>query len=97
MTHSPKLISKRKKKKNRERRELEKRSDLLSTPREKERSEGTGHGVDVYGARRSARSSSDEGQRATTTGRGQREGGLRSENLRMRSGFWSNDFSDLLF
>ena len=97
MTHSPKLISKRKKKKNRERRELEKRSDLLSTPREKERSEGTGHGVDVYGARRSARSSSDEGQGAVTGSRGQREGGLRSENLRMKCGFRSNDFSDLLF
>ena len=54
MTHSPKLISKRKKKKNRERRELDKRSDLLSMPRERERSEGIGHCVDIYGARQSA-------------------------------------------
>ena len=47
----------------------------MSTPRKRERSEGIGHGVDVYGARRSARYSSSEGQRAAAAGRGQREGG----------------------
>ena len=34
---------------------------------ERERSEGTRHSIDVYGARRSAWSSSGEGQRATAT------------------------------
>ena len=65
-THSPKLISKRKKeKKNRERKELR---DWTCCPRrererERERSEGTedrGHDVDVR-ARWSARSNFDEG------------------------------------
>ena len=97
MTHSPKLISKRKKKKQREKRTREEVGPVVHAKRERERSEGTGHGVDVYGARRSARSSSDEGQGAVTGSRGQREGGLRSENLRMKCGFRSNDFSDLLF
>ena len=36
----------------------------------KERSEGTGHGVDVYGAHRSAQSSSGEGQRTAAAVRG---------------------------
>ena len=55
--------------------------------------------VNVYGARRLARSSFDKGQRVAiaVAGKGQREGGLRSENLRMRCGFRSNDLSDLLF
>ena len=55
------------------------------------RSEETRHGVDVYGARRSARSSPGEGQRAAATaaGRGQREGGLRTWDV----GF-NLDFSD---
>ena len=41
-THSPKLISERKKKKQREKRI--KRSDLLSTPREREREIGKDRG-----------------------------------------------------
>ena len=44
--------------------------DLLSTLRERSRSEGIGHGVDVYGAHQSARSSFGEGQRSAAAGRG---------------------------
>ena len=46
--------------------------------RERERAKGTGHNADVYGAHRSARSSSSEGQRAAVVGRGQRECGLKT-------------------
>ena len=64
---SPKLISGKKKKPR------ERRSDLLSTPRERERDRQKGQGtasLDIYGARRSARSSSGEGQRAAAEVRG---------------------------
>ena len=44
--------------------------DPLSMPTERSRLEGTGHGVDVYGAHQSARSSSNEGQRVVAAGRG---------------------------
>ena len=73
-----------------------KKKGLDLTPREREIGRDK-HGVDVYGARRLARSSSSEGQRAAAaTGRAEvrgRVGGLRSENL--RCGFW--DFLGLLF
>ena len=46
--------------------------------RERERERERGHNVDVYGAHRSARSSSSEGQRAAVVGRGQRECGLKT-------------------
>ena len=63
-THSPKLISKRKKeKKNRERKESRDRTCCPRRERERERPEGTedrGHDVDVR-ARQSARSNFDEG------------------------------------
>ena len=78
---------KERKKKQREKRI--KRSDMLSTlrEREKERLEGTkdrGHDVDV-GARRSARSNFDEGQRAAAT----IEGGWVEKNLRCGFNFQS--------
>ena len=86
-THSPKLISERKKKKQREKRI--KRSDLLSTPRERERErleriEDRGHSVDI-GARRSARSNSSEGQRVAAM----TEGGWVEKNLRCGFNFQS--------
>ena len=74
--------------------EKKKRSDL--TLRERE-IRGDKHGVEVFGARRLAQSSSGEGQRAAAAaGRAEvrgRVGGLRSENL--RCGF--QNFSGLLF
>ena len=54
-------------------------SDLLSTPRERERDIGRDrHSVDIYRAHRSARSSFGKGQMAAVVSRGQREGGLRT-------------------
>ena len=63
-THSPKLISERKKKKKKKHTEREENQEIgLVVHVERERLEGTedrGHGIDV-GAPRSARSNSDEG------------------------------------
>ena len=52
-------------------RDRERRSDLLSMPRERDHRKGQGTAsLDAYGARRSARSSSGEGQRAVAEVRG---------------------------
>ena len=82
-THSPKLISG--KKKNRKRRES--RDRTCCPHRERERLEGTenrGQGVDV-GARRLAQSNFDKGQRATAA----IEGGWVEKNLRCGFNFQS--------
>ena len=88
LSHSDSKSGIKKKKKKVIERSL-KRSDLTYCPRqERERLERTRHGVDVYGARWSARSSSGKGQKAAATSRGQRDDGwvekweVRSENLR---------------
>ena len=76
---------KERKKKQREKRI--KRSDLLSTPRERERLErieDRGHNVDI-GARRSARSNSSEGQRVAAV----TEEGWVEKNLRCGFNFQS--------
>ena len=74
-TNKKKTNKKQKTKKNKTKRSL-KRLNLTCCPcLERERSEGTRHGIDIYGARRSAQSSSNEGQRAMVVSRGQREGG----------------------
>ena len=59
----------------------------MSTPRERSRSEGIGHGIDVYGAHQSARSSSDEGQRVVAIGRGQRRVGWEVKTWEWDVGF----------
>ena len=88
-THSPKLISERKKerKKKTKREENKEIGHVIHAERERERLEGTkdrGHDVDV-GARRSSRSNFDEGQRAAAA----IEGGWVEKNLRCGFNFQS--------
>ena len=82
MTHSPKLISERKRKKKKTEREENLRRGRTYCPcQEREREIKRDRAcIDVNGACRSARSSFGKGQgaAATAAGRGQREGGLRT-------------------
>ena len=85
-THSPKLISERKKKKT-EREENQEIRPVVHAERERERLErieDRGHGIDI-GARRSARSNSSEGQRVAAM----TEGGWVEKNLRCGFNFQS--------